>query len=200
VLAVLALSAAKVRGHLKAGDEARYVKSLLSLPRKVTEALEAEADIKAVAQTLARAKDVLFLGRGRYYPLAMEGALKLKEVSYIHAEGYAAGELKHGPIALIEQDLPIIVVAPYDDLFEKTLSNVEEVRARGGRIILVSDDKGIRLAGNRADHVIRLPDADEIAMPILAAIPMQLLAYFVAVAKGTDVDQPRNLAKSVTVE
>ena len=200
VLAVLALSAAKARGHLKSGDEARYVKSLLSLPRKVTEALEAEADIKAIAQTLAKAKDVLFLGRGRYYPLAMEGALKLKEVSYIHAEGYAAGELKHGPIALIEQDLPIVVVAPYDDLFEKTLSNVEEVRARGGRIILVSDDKGIRLAGNRADHVIRLPDADEIAMPILAAIPMQLLAYFVAVAKGTDVDQPRNLAKSVTVE
>jgi glucosamine--fructose-6-phosphate aminotransferase (isomerizing) len=132
--------------------------------------------------------------------LALEGALKLKEVSYIHAEGYAAGELKHGPIALIEQDLPIVVVAPYDDLFEKTLSNVEEVRARGGRIILVSDDKGIKAAGNRADHVIRLPDADEIAMPILAAIPMQLLAYFVAVAKGTDVDQPRNLAKSVTVE
>ena len=181
-------------------DEARYVKSLLSLPRKVTEALEAEADIKAVAQTLTKAKDVLFLGRGRYFPLALEGALKLKEVSYIHAEGYAAGELKHGPIALIEQDLPIVVVAPYDDLFEKTLSNVEEVRARGGRIILVSDDKGIKLAGNRADHVIRLPDADEIAMPILAAIPMQLLAYFVAVAKGTDVDQPRNLAKSVTVE
>ena len=159
-----------------------------------------EADIKAVAQTLTQAKDVLFLGRGRYFPLALEGALKLKEVSYIHAEGYAAGELKHGPIALIEQDLPIVVVAPYDDLFEKTLSNVEEVRARGGRIILVSDDKGIKLAGNRADHVIRLPDADEIAMPILAAIPMQLLAYFVAVAKGTDVDQPRNLAKSVTVE
>uniref|UniRef100_UPI0030F90814 glutamine--fructose-6-phosphate transaminase (isomerizing) n=1 Tax=Hyphomonas sp. TaxID=87 RepID=UPI0030F90814 len=200
VLAVLALSAAKARGHLKPGDEARYVKSLLSLPRKVTEALEAEADIKAVAQTLTKAKDVLFLGRGRYFPLALEGALKLKEVSYIHAEGYAAGELKHGPIALIEQDLPIVVVAPYDDLFEKTLSNVEEVRARGGRIILVSDDKGIKAAGNRADHVIRLPDADEIAMPILAAIPMQLLAYFVAVAKGTDVDQPRNLAKSVTVE
>jgi len=200
VLAVLALSAAKARGHLKPGDEARYVKSLLSLPRKVTEALEAEADIKAVAQTLTTAKDVLFLGRGRYFPLALEGALKLKEVSYIHAEGYAAGELKHGPIALIEQDLPIVVVAPYDDLFEKTLSNVEEVRARGGRIILVSDDKGIKAAGNRADHVIRLPDADEIAMPILAAIPMQLLAYFVAVAKGTDVDQPRNLAKSVTVE
>ncbi|KCZ87365.1 glutamine--fructose-6-phosphate transaminase (isomerizing) [Hyphomonas johnsonii] len=200
VLAVLALSAAKARGHLKAGDEARYVKSLLSLPRKVSEALEAEADIKAIAQSLVKARDVLFLGRGRYFPLALEGALKLKEVSYIHAEGYAAGELKHGPIALIEQDLPIVVVAPYDALFEKTLSNVEEVRARGGRIILVSDDRGIKLAGNRADHVIRLPDADEIAMPILAAIPMQLLAYFVAVAKGTDVDQPRNLAKSVTVE
>ena len=142
----------------------------------------------------------MFLGRGRYYPLALEGALKLKEVSYIHAEGYAAGELKHGPIALIEKDLPVVVVAPKDELFEKTISNVEEIRARGARIILISDKAGIALAGNRADHTIEIPQGDDISLPILAAIPLQLLAYHVAVAKGTDVDQPRNLAKSVTVE
>jgi glucosamine--fructose-6-phosphate aminotransferase (isomerizing) len=143
---------------------------------------------------------VLFLGRGRYYPLAMEGALKLKEVSYIHAEGYAAGELKHGPIALIEKDLPVVVVAPKDELFEKTISNVEEIRARGARIILISDRAGIEAAGSRADHAICLPEGDDVSLPVLAAIPLQLLAYHVAVAKGTDVDQPRNLAKSVTVE
>ncbi|MEZ5952973.1 MAG: glutamine--fructose-6-phosphate transaminase (isomerizing) [Hyphomonas sp.] len=200
VLAVLALSAAKARGFLLPGDETRAVKELLALPRKVTAALESQSDIKEVAKTLTKSRDVLFLGRGRYFPLALEGALKLKEVSYIHAEGYAAGELKHGPIALIEKDLPVVVVAPMDDLFEKTISNVEEVRARGARIILISDDKGIRAAGNRAEHAIRIPDGDEISLPILAAIPLQLLAYHVAVAKGTDVDQPRNLAKSVTVE
>ena len=200
VLAVLALRAAKARGHLLPGDEAKAVKELLALPRKVTAALEAQADIREIARTLTQCRDVLFLGRGRYYPLAMEGALKLKEVSYIHAEGYAAGELKHGPIALIEKDLPVVVVAPFDDLFEKTISNVEEIRARGARVILISDDKGARLAGNRADHVIRIPDGDEVSLPILAAVPLQLLAYHVAVAKGTDVDQPRNLAKSVTVE
>ncbi|MEZ5946334.1 MAG: glutamine--fructose-6-phosphate transaminase (isomerizing) [Hyphomonas sp.] len=200
VLAVLALSAAKARGFLLPGDETRAVKELLALPRKVTAALESQSDIKEVAKTLTKSRDVLFLGRGRYFPLALEGALKLKEVSYIHAEGYAAGELKHGPIALIEKDLPVVVVAPMDDLFEKTISNVEEVRARGAWIILISDDKGIRAAGNRAEHAIRIPDGDEISLPILAAIPLQLLAYHVAVAKGTDVDQPRNLAKSVTVE
>ena len=200
VLAVLALRAAKARGHLLPGDEAKAVKELLALPRKVTAALEAQADIREIARTLTQCRDVPFLGRGRYYPLAMEGALKLKEVSYIHAEGYAAGELKHGPIALIEKDLPVVVVAPFDDLFEKTISNVEEIRARGARVILISDDKGARLAGNRADHVIRIPDGDEVSLPILAAVPLQLLAYHVAVAKGTDVDQPRNLAKSVTVE
>ncbi|WP_290483995.1 SIS domain-containing protein, partial [Hyphomonas sp. UBA2515] len=127
-------------------------------------------------------------------------ALKLKEVSYIHAEGYAAGELKHGPIALIEKDLPVVVIAPKDELFEKTISNVEEIRARGARVILISDAAGIKAAGNRADHVICLPDGDDISLPVLAAVPLQLLAYHVAVAKGTDVDQPRNLAKSVTVE
>lgn len=200
VLAVLALSASKARGHLLPGDELKYVKSLLALPRKVTEALESQAQIKEIAKVVAGKRDVLFLGRGRYYPLALEGALKLKEVSYIHAEGYAAGELKHGPIALIEKGLPVVVVAPYDELFEKTISNVEEVRARGAEVILISDDAGIKAAGKRADHVIRLPDGDAISLPILAAIPLQLLAYHVALVKGTDVDQPRNLAKSVTVE
>ncbi|MEE2921006.1 MAG: glutamine--fructose-6-phosphate transaminase (isomerizing) [Pseudomonadota bacterium] len=200
VLAVLALNAAKARGHLLPGDEAAAVKSLLALPRKVTEALEAQDDIREIAKTLVHCRDVLFLGRGRYYPLAMEGALKLKEVSYIHAEGYAAGELKHGPIALIEKDLPVVVVAPKDELFEKTISNVEEIRARGARIILISDRAGIEAAGSRADHAICLPEGDDVSLPVLAAIPLQLLAYHVAVAKGTDVDQPRNLAKSVTVE
>lgn len=200
VLAVMSLTAARARGHLLPGDEVRAVKNLLALPRKVAEALETQAEIRDIARTLTRARDVLFLGRGRYYPLALEGALKLKEVSYIHAEGYAAGELKHGPIALIEKDLPVVVVAPKDELFEKTISNVEEIRARGARVILISDEAGIRLAGNRADHTIRLPEGDDITLPILAAIPLQLLAYHVAVAKGTDVDQPRNLAKSVTVE
>nr|WP_321361132.1 glutamine--fructose-6-phosphate transaminase (isomerizing) [uncultured Hyphomonas sp.] len=200
VLAVMALAAARARGHLLPGDEARAVKNLLALPRKVTEALEAQEQIAGIAKTLTQASDVLFLGRGRYYPMALEGALKLKEVSYIHAEGYAAGELKHGPIALIEQGLPVVVVAPKDELFEKTISNVEEIRARGAEVILISDDAGIAMAGNRADHVIRLPDGDDFTLPILAAIPLQLLAYYVAVAKGTDVDQPRNLAKSVTVE
>ena len=200
VLAVLALNAAKARGHLLPGDEVMAVKSLMALPRKVTEALEAQDDIREIAKTLAPCRDVLFLGRGRYYPLALEGALKLKEVSYIHAEGYAAGELKHGPIALIEKDLPVVVIAPKDELFEKTISNVEEIRARGARVILISDAAGIKAAGNRADHVICLPDGDDISLPVLAAVPLQLLAYHVAVAKGTDVDQPRNLAKSVTVE
>ena len=200
VLAVMALVAARARGHLLPGDEDKAVKNLLALPRKVTEALESQDQIREIAKLLTKAHDVLFLGRGRYYPLALEGALKLKEVSYIHAEGYAAGELKHGPIALIERDLPVVVVAPKDELFEKTISNVEEIRARGAKVILISDDAGIAMAGNRADHVIRMPDGDEFTLPILAAIPLQLLAYHVAVAKGTDVDQPRNLAKSVTVE
>lgn len=200
VLAVLALNAAKARGHLLPGDEVKAVKSLLALPRKVTEALEAQDEIRVIAKTLTQSRDVLFLGRGRYYPLALEGALKLKEVSYIHAEGYAAGELKHGPIALIEKDVPVVVIAPMDELFEKTISNVEEIRARGARVILISDEAGIKAAGNRADHVIAIPEGDEISLPVLAAVPLQLLAYHVAVAKGTDVDQPRNLAKSVTVE
>lgn len=201
VMAILAIAAAKARGHLSLEDEQSHVKNLLALPRRVTEAIEEVTPaIEEIAGTLAKARDVLFLGRGQYFPMALEGALKLKEVSYIHAEGYAAGELKHGPIALVEEGLPIVVVAPMDDLFEKTISNVEEVRARGARIILISDAAGIAMAGARADHAIQIPDADALTLPILSAIPLQLLAYYVAVAKGTDVDQPRNLAKSVTVE
>ncbi len=200
VLAVLTLMAAKARGHLLPGDEAAYVKNLLAVPRKVTEALGCNEDVREIARTLAKARDVLFFGRGRYYALASEGALKLKEVSYIHAEGYAAGELKHGPIALIEPGLPVVVVAPKDELLEKTLSNIEEVRARGARVILISDEAGLKIAGNRADDTIRIPEGDALTSPILCAIPLQLLAYHVATLKGTDVDQPRNLAKSVTVE
>jgi glucosamine--fructose-6-phosphate aminotransferase (isomerizing) len=143
---------------------------------------------------------VLYLGRGLLYPIAMEGALKLKEVSYIHAEGYAAGEMKHGPIALIDENVPVVVVAPSDGLFEKTLSNMEQVIARGGRVILISDEAGIKRAGKNADHAICMPKLDPFVMPIIAAVPVQLLAYHTAVLKGTDVDQPRNLAKSVTVE
>ena len=200
VLAVMVLGAAKARGLLSETDEKNYIQSLLSAPRKITEAIEAEASIQRIAKVIAGASDILFLGRGRYFPMALEGALKLKEVSYIHAEGYAAGELKHGPIALIEEGVPVIVIAPKDELFDKTISNVQSVRARGAKIVLISDAAGIASAGKDADHTILLPDADALLMPILAAIPVQLLAYYVAVAKGTDVDQPRNLAKSVTVE
>ncbi len=200
VLAVLALAAARARGHLAEAGERAFVRSLIALPRKVAEALESQNHVRDLARMLADRRDVLFLGRGRYYPLALEGALKLKEISYIHAEGYAAGELKHGPIALIERDVPVVVIAPKDELFEKTLSNVEEVRARGAEVILISDAAGIMAAGKRVQHTILLPDGDALSLPILAAVPLQLLAYHVAVAKGTDVDQPRNLAKSVTVE
>ncbi|MCL4148226.1 UNVERIFIED_CONTAM: hypothetical protein GTU68_022522 [Idotea baltica] len=190
VLAMLALSA----------EEEAHLDEMLALPRKVTKAIEQRAHIDAIGRTLVNAKSILFLGRGRYYPMALEGALKLKEVTYINAEGYPAGELKHGPIALVEEGLPIIVIAPMDDLFEKTMSNVAEVRARGARVILISDAAGIAEAGDRVDETILVPDGDGFTLPILTAIPLQLLAYYVALAKGTDVDQPRNLAKSVTVE
>jgi len=156
--------------------------------------------MRSVAAVLAEATDVLYLGRGSSYPIAMEGALKLKEISYIHAEGYAAGEMKHGPIALIDENVPVVVVAPYDNLFEKTASNLHQLVARGGKAILVSDAQGINEAGEYASDIIEMPACDPFVAPILYSIPMQLLAYFTAVAKGTDVDQPRNLAKSVTVE
>jgi glucosamine--fructose-6-phosphate aminotransferase (isomerizing) len=172
----------------------------LEVPARAAEVLNHDAAIKAIALKVAEARDVLFLGRGVSYPIALEGALKLKEISYIHAEGYAAGEMKHGPIALIDENVPVIVVAPSDDLFDKTASNLQEARARGGKVIFFSDAEGIRRLGTHAMAAIELPKADPFVAPILYAIPVQLLAYHAAVAKGTDVDQPRNLAKSVTVE
>ena len=177
--------------------------------------LKQEAQIKAVAEKVAKARDVLYLGRGPSYPLALEGALKLKEISYIHAEGYAAGEMKHGPIALIQEDVPIIVIAPHDQYFEKTISNMQEVMARGGKVLLISDARGVAQAGAvwasisdaKGVHMagktwasITVPTTNAFITPLLYAVPVQLLAYFVALARGTDVDQPRNLAKSVTVE
>jgi glucosamine--fructose-6-phosphate aminotransferase (isomerizing) len=159
-----------------------------------------DAALHVVAQLVSAARDVLFLGRGNCFPIALEGALKLKEISYIHAEGYAAGEMKHGPIALIDENVPVIVLAPNDDLFEKTLGNVEEVMARGGKVVMISDAAGIARLGDRLAYGIAVPSCDPFVAPLLYAIPIQLLAYHTAVLKGTDVDQPRNLAKSVTVE
>ena len=163
-------------------------------------ALDHDEEIAAMAPVIAEARDVLYLGRGQDYPLALEGALKLKEISYIHAEGYAAGEMKHGPIALIDDDVPIIVLAPSGPLFEKTVSNMQEVQARGGKVVLISDAEGIAAAGENTIATIEMPKVHPLIAPLVYAVPVQLLAYHVAVAKGTDVDQPRNLAKSVTVE
>jgi glucosamine--fructose-6-phosphate aminotransferase (isomerizing) len=170
------------------------------VPAQLSEVLASEAKIRSVAAEIAEARDVLFLGRGSTYPIALEGALKLKELSYIHAEGYAAGEMKHGPIALIDEAMPVIVVAPSDELFDKTASNLEEAAARGGRVILISDKAGIARLSAKATRTIELPACESFVAPILYALPVQLLAYHAAVIKGTDVDQPRNLAKSVTVE
>ena len=200
ILACLALGAARARGEIDAAREAFLIQALAEIPAQIAEILAGEAKIRAVAEMLTDAKDVLFIGRGSTYPIAMEGALKLKELSYIHAEGYAAGEMKHGPIALIDEAMPVIVVAPSDELFDKTASNLEEAAARGGRVILISDKAGIERLGRKASHVIEVPAADPFVAPLLYAVPVQLLAYHAAVAKGTDVDQPRNLAKSVTVE
>ena len=200
ILACLALAAARARGETDAAGEAQLVKALAELPAQIAEVLAGDAGIRAVAEALADATDVLFLGRGATFPIAMEGALKLKELSYIHAEGYAAGEMKHGPIALIDETMPVIVLAPSDGLFEKTASNLEEASARGGRVILISDKAGIARLGSKAAQVIEIPACHPFVAPILCAVPVQLLAYHAAVAKGTDVDQPRNLAKSVTVE
>ena len=166
----------------------------------MTEALEGLGDLKQLAREYRYARDFLFLGRGTNYPIALEGALKLKEISYIHAEGYAAGEMKHGPIALIDDNVPIIVIAPSGPLFEKTVSNMQEVQARGGRVVLISDAEGIAAAGEGAIATLEMPKVHPLIAPLVYAVPVQLLAYHVAVAKGTDVDQPRNLAKSVTVE
>ncbi len=200
VLACLALDAARARGVIDAARQASLIQALAEVPAHIAEVLANDAKIKAVAHELAEARDVLFLGRGSTYPIAMEGALKLKELSYIHAEGYAAGEMKHGPIALIDESMPVIVLAPTDELFDKTASNLEEAAARGGRVILIADKTGIARLGHKAANVIEVPAADPFVAPIIYTLPVQLLAYHAAVAKGTDVDQPRNLAKSVTVE
>ncbi|MYH56459.1 MAG: glutamine--fructose-6-phosphate transaminase (isomerizing) [Boseongicola sp. SB0675_bin_26] len=199
-LLVLALRAGSDRRQLDADALADHLRALQSLPGLVAQALGNSSQIEDTARALTKFRDILFLGRGAMYPLAMEGALKLKEVSYIHAEGHSSGELKHGPIALIDKTVPVIVMAPRTVLFDKTVSNMQEVLARGGRIILITDRKGLRTAGDGLWRVIEMPELPELVAPILYAIPAQLLAYHAAVAKGTDVDQPRNLAKSVTVE
>ncbi len=199
-LACLALAAARGRGTLSAEQEAQHVQSLIALPGLIAKALELEPEIEKLSRELSKARDVLYLGRGTSFPLALEGALKLKEISYIHAEGYPAGELKHGPIALIDEDMPVIVVAPHDALFEKTASNMQEVAARGGRIILITDAKGAAECGIEPEATIVMPDMDPTFAPIVYALPIQMIAYQTAVFMGKDVDQPRNLAKSVTVE
>jgi len=200
VLACLAVVMGRGRGEIDHEREAQLVEALTELPSRVAEVLNHDQHIRNLAAQVAEARDVLFLGRGTLYPIAMEGALKLKEISYIHAEGYAAGEMKHGPIALIDDQVPVIVIAPTDDLFDKTASNMQEVIARGGRVIFLSDLEGEKKLGNFAAATIALPKVDPFVAPILHAVPVQLLAYHTAVIKGTDVDQPRNLAKSVTVE
>ncbi len=200
VLALLALRAGLDRGTLGPDAQATHLRDLRMLPGLMSQALNADARINAIAGKLAQARDILFLGRGAMYPLALEGALKLKEISYIHAEGYASGELKHGPIALVDRDVPVIVLAPRDALFDKTVSNMQEVMARAGKVVLVTDAAGAQEAAEGAWEVLVMPTAAPLFAPILYAIPAQLLAYHTAIAKGTDVDQPRNLAKSVTVE
>jgi len=199
-LATLAIAAGRARGVLSEADENKLVHALIEVPRHLAEALALEPQIMELARDLAKCRDVLYLGRGTSFPIALEGALKLKEISYIHAEGYAAGELKHGPIALIDETMPVIVIAPYDQIFEKTVSNMEEVAARGGRLILVTDVQGARAANSKPWVTLTLPTMPATVTPLVYAVPVQLIAYHTAVIMGTDVDQPRNLAKSVTVE
>lgn len=200
VLAALAAHMAVKKGRFTREEEKEVVRHLLEAPGALNAALSHDDDIAAIAPLIAPARDVLYLGRGQDFPLALEGALKLKEISYIHAEGYASGEMKHGPIALIDDEVPVVVIAPSGPLFEKTVSNMEEVRARGGKVVLISDAKGIEEAGEGCLATIEMPVVHPLIAPLVYAIPVQLLAYHVAVVKGTDVDQPRNLAKSVTVE
>ncbi|AEG04322.1 Glucosamine--fructose-6-phosphate aminotransferase (isomerizing) [Sinorhizobium meliloti BL225C] len=201
VLAALAVGAGKARGTISGEEEQALVKSLAEMPRIMGQVLNSiQPKIESLSRELSKCHDVLYLGRGTSFPLAMEGALKLKEISYIHAEGYAAGELKHGPIALIDENMPVIVIAPHDRFFDKTVSNMQEVAARGGRIILITDEKGAAASKLDTMHTIVLPEVDEIIAPMIFSLPVQLLAYHTAVFMGTDVDQPRNLAKSVTVE
>lgn len=199
-LACLAIAAGRDRGALSVDQERALVRALADVPAYMASALELEPKIREIARRIAPSRDALFIGRGTNYPLALEGALKLKEITYIHAEGYAAGELKHGPIALIDKDLPVIVIAPGDMAFEKTMSNMHEVIAREGRTILITDQKGASLASSGAWSVLTLPDMPALVAPLVFALPLQLLAYHTALVLGTDVDQPRNLAKSVTVE
>ncbi len=200
VLACLSIAIARARGQIDAAEEARLCIALTEAPARMADVLNHEEAIMAIADEVAKARDVIYLARGLEFPIAMEGALKLKEISYIHAEGYAAGEMKHGPIALIDEHVPIIVIAPSGRLYEKTVSNMQEVIARKGKVIFITDEEGAKSDGQDAIATIALPMLDEFVTPLLYSIPVQLLAYHVAVAKGTDVDQPRNLAKSVTVE
>ena len=199
-MAALAIGLARARGMIEAAEESALVGELVATPGLLAEALKLEAALEPIAHTLARARDVLYLGRGTAYPLALEGALKLKELSYIHAEGYAAGELKHGPIALIDEDMPVIVIAPRDAVLEKTVSNMQEVAARGGRIILIGERHAAEEAAVELEHFLAMPDMGAHFAPIVYAAPVQMLAYHTAVIMGKDADQPRNLAKSVTVE
>ncbi|KRR12590.1 glucosamine--fructose-6-phosphate aminotransferase [Bradyrhizobium jicamae] len=200
VLAALAVIAGRSRGELSDADEARLVQELIEIPRLIAAALATEPQIENLARKIAKSRDVLYLGRGTSFPLALEGALKLKEIAYIHAEGYAAGELKHGPLALVDESMPVVVIAPHDQLFEKTVSNMQEVAARGGNIILMTDERGAKEAAVDSLVTIVLPDMAKNFTPMVYDIPMQLLAYHTAVVMGTDVDQPRNLAKSVTMK
>ena len=201
LLACFAIALGRAKGTLHRDEEVRLSRSLVEVPSRVADVLNNDERIEKIAQDIiADARDVLYLGRGSSFPIAMEGALKLKEISYIHAEGYASGEMKHGPIALIDETVPVVVVAPSDELFDKTVSNMQEVIARGGKVVFFGDNKGVSKVSDRSAAAIVLPEVDPFVAPILYAVPVQLLAYHTAVAKGTDVDQPRNLAKSVTVE
>ena len=200
VLACLAVAFGHLRGTVSKAREKELVSQLIAIPGLMAEAVKREASLQGIAHVMAKSSDVLYLGRGTSFPLAMEGALKLKELSYIHAEGYAAGELKHGPIALIDENMPVIVIAPYDSVFEKTVSNMQEVAARGGKILFIGDERGATESGLHLEHSFILPDMPSEFAPLVYAVPIQMLAYYTAVFMGKDVDQPRNLAKSVTVE
>ena len=200
VLACFAVAVARARGTITREQEAEMSTALREVPARAVDVLNHDERLRQLAHDVSEARDALYLGRGTSYPIALEGALKLKEISYIHAEGYAAGEMKHGPIALIDENVPIIALAPNDALFEKTASNIMEAAARGGKVLLLSDAKGVERMGSKVTWAVTLPEVHPFVAPILYAIPMQLLAYHTAVIKGTDVDQPRNLAKSVTVE
>jgi glucosamine--fructose-6-phosphate aminotransferase (isomerizing) len=200
VLACFTLAVARARGTLSAAEEAALSTALTEVPARANDVLQRHQEIQKIAAEIAQARDVLYLGRGTSFPLALEGALKLKEISYIHAEGYPAGEMKHGPIALIDEKTPVVVLAPRDELFDKTCSNIQEVLARGGKVVMISDKEGLARFGGKLFHGIEVPTCHPFVAPLLYSVPVQLLAYDVAVLKGTDVDQPRNLAKSVTVE